>query len=54
MQGVTATSNQGEDSVQAPLPTGDFQRGAWKQTERTHSRNIGEVQLTKCGVVRDV
>jgi hypothetical protein len=54
MEGVTTTSDQGEDSVQAPLPTGDFKRGTWNQTEATDSGNVGEVQLAKCGVVRDV
>lgn len=54
VEGVSALIDQRDDPIQPALAGGDFQSCSGYQAERAYTGNIGEVELLKSSIIRNV
>src|SRR5271154_7121593 len=54
MNGVAATLNQGEDTIEPPLATGNAEGGTRLETEVTQPDDVSQIGTTEADIIRNI
>lgn len=54
VNGISRRSDQRDNALQAPLAEGNFEGGSGGESESADARDVGQKQVLKAAVVRDI